>query len=299
MQSHPVIDSDIWLPTSEELPCSDETPVDNENQNTIPNWLLAILEEIWRSRQDWFFGVDMGIYDRQAQKKGIPLVVPDGFLSVGVVRHKREGRGRLSYVLQEEKEIPPILALEFVSKTYNQEYGEKMADYAQLGVKYYIIYNPEYSRRKRHEPFEVYKLVEGEYQRQQGEPVWIPEIGLGIGRVRGELGGIRREWLAWHDEAGKAYPLPQELIRQQERQLRQERQRAEQERQRAKQERQRAEQERQRAEQERQRSGQMEQALQQERQRAEQMEQALEQERLEKLRLLEQLRHLGVNMDEL
>jgi Uma2 family endonuclease len=318
MQPH-LIDPNLQLPTSEELPDSDDTPVDNENQNTIPNWLIAILEQIWSERQDWFFGVDMGIYDRQAQLKRAPAVIPDGFLSVGVQRHKREGKGRLSYVLQEENEIVPILALEFVSKTYGQEYDKKMDDYAQLGVKYYVIYNPEYSRRDKHEPFEVYQLVRGQYQLQRGEPFWMPEIELGIGRVQGELGGIRREWLAWHDRECKPYPLPQELIRQLEEQLEQERQWAEQERQRAEQERQRAEQERQRAEQERQRATQMEQSLEQERQRAEQerqraaqMEQSLEQERqraeqerqraeqerLEKLRLLEQLRQLGVNLDE-
>lgn len=233
MQPH-IVDPDIKLPTSEELPCSDDTPVDNENQNTIPNWLLGTLEEIWGERQDWFFGVDMVIYDREAQRKGKSNMVPDGFLSVGVQRHKREGRGRLSYVLQEENETVPILVLEYVSKTYGQEYGDKMAEYARLGVKYYVIYNPEYSKRDRHEPLEVYKLVGGSYQRQEGEPVWLPEIELGIGRVQGELGGIRREWLAWRDASGKPYPLPQELIRQ-------ERQRAERESQRAEQERQRAE----------------------------------------------------------
>ena len=279
-----LIDPKLRLPTSEELPCSDDTPVDNENQNTIPNWLLAILEAIWGTRQDWFFGVDMGIYDREAQQKRAPAVIPDGFLSVGVPRHKREGKGRLSYVIQEENEIVPILALEFVCKTYGQEYGEKMQDYSQLGVKYYIIYNPEYSRRDKHQPFEVYKLVNGEYQLQKEEPFWIPEIELGIGRVQGQLGGIIREWLAWYDEAGMPYPLPQELIQRLEEQLIQlDRQ---------------LNQERQRAEQERQRAAQIEQALEQERQRAEQIEQDLEQERLEKLRLLEQLRQLGVNLDE-
>jgi Uma2 family endonuclease len=291
MQPH-VIDPDLQLPTSEELPCSDDTPVDNENQNTIPNWLIAILEQIWGKRQDWFFGVDMGIYDREAQKKGAPAVIPDGFLSVGVQRHKREGRGRLSYVLQEENEMVPILALEFVSKTYGQEYGEKMGDYAKLGVKYYVIYNPEYSRRHKHEPFEVYKLVRGRYQRQRREPFWIPEIELGIGRVQGELGGIRREWLAWHDREGKPYPLPQELIRRLEGQLMQMDRQLMQERQQAIQERQRAEREHQRAEQEHQRAAEMEQALEQERQRA-------IQERLEKLQLLERLRQLGVGLDEL
>ena len=214
-----LIDPKLRLPTSAELPCSDDTPVDNENQNTIPNWLLAILERIWDQRQDWFFGVDMGIYDREAQQKSTPKVVPDGFLSVGVQRHKRSGKGRLSYVLQEENEIIPILALEFVSKTYGQEYDDKIEDYAQLGVKYYVIYNPEHSRRDKHEPFEVYQLVNGEYQLQQEEPFWIPEIELGIGRVQGELGGIIREWLTWYDQAGTPYPLPQQLIRRLEEQL--------------------------------------------------------------------------------
>jgi hypothetical protein len=31
------------LPTSAELPCSDDTPVDNELQNLVPNFLEVIL----------------------------------------------------------------------------------------------------------------------------------------------------------------------------------------------------------------------------------------------------------------
>ena len=50
MQQH-LIDPELQLPTAEELPDSDDTPVDNENQNTLPNWLLAILEQIWGQRQ--------------------------------------------------------------------------------------------------------------------------------------------------------------------------------------------------------------------------------------------------------
>lgn len=55
-------DPNISLPTSAELPCSDDTPVDNENQNFIPNLLLFLLKFIWTNRLDWFFGVDMAIY---------------------------------------------------------------------------------------------------------------------------------------------------------------------------------------------------------------------------------------------
>jgi len=34
------------LPTTEELPCSDDTPVDNEDQNFLPNFLLLLLASI-------------------------------------------------------------------------------------------------------------------------------------------------------------------------------------------------------------------------------------------------------------
>ena len=50
------------LPTSDELLGSDDTPVDNEDQNFVPNVLLFLLEYIWKNRDDWYFGVDMGIY---------------------------------------------------------------------------------------------------------------------------------------------------------------------------------------------------------------------------------------------
>jgi len=103
------------LPPGDELPCSDETPVDNEDQNFMPNYLLFLLEYIWKSRQDWYFAVDMGIYHTTGINPRIP-VVPDAFLSLGVTRRK-QGRSRNSYVLWEENGVAPILALEFVSQT--------------------------------------------------------------------------------------------------------------------------------------------------------------------------------------
>ena len=71
------------LPTSSELPCSDDTPVDNEDQNFLPNFLLFLLESVWKERVDWFFGVDMRVYHTTGVSPYVP-VVPDGFLSLGV-----------------------------------------------------------------------------------------------------------------------------------------------------------------------------------------------------------------------
>ena len=242
----------LGLPSTEDLPCSDDTPVDNEDQNLLPNLLLLVLANIWSDRMDWYFGVDMAVYHTTGISPKVP-VVPDGFLSLGVER-KKGGKSRRSYAVWEEDEIVPILALEMVSHKPGGEYDDKMAIYAGLGVLYYIIYNPEFWRRDRQQPFEVYKLIDGEYQQQIGEPYWMPEVGLGIGRSRQIVGGIDREVLAWYDEGHNVYPLPETAMHQMREQLREQRQRAESERQRAEAQQRQAQVERQRAESERERA---------------------------------------------
>ncbi|MEL6136521.1 MAG: Uma2 family endonuclease [Cyanobacteria bacterium J06628_6] len=201
------------LPSTEELPSSDETPVDNEEQNLLPNLLLFLLKHLWADRMDWFFGVDMAVYHTAGISHRVP-VVPDAFLSLGVDRknRKRDGKFRKSYAIWEEEDIVPILTLEMVSHQYNDEYEDKLDLYAKLGVLYYIIYNPEYWQRHSHQPLEIYKLEEGVYRRQIGEPFWMPEVGLGIGRTRQLLGGIERETLRWFDAQGRMYPSPDEEL---------------------------------------------------------------------------------------
>ncbi|MBD2488878.1 Uma2 family endonuclease [Aulosira sp. FACHB-615] len=194
------------LPSSAELPDSDDTPVDNELQILIPNLLLAILANIWQNRDDWFFGINMAIYYVPAKS----AIVPDGFLSLGVERFVGEN-GRSSYVFWEEEGIAPTLALEVVSQTYNGEYEQKKIDYAELGILYYVIYAPTRLRRKR-QRLEVYRLVEGKYILQLGDKVWLPEIGLGIGREQGTYQGRTREWLFWYDENGNRYQTAEEQL---------------------------------------------------------------------------------------
>ena len=194
------------LPSSAELPDSDDTPVDNELQNLVPNLLASTLALAWAAREDWFFGVDMGIYFAPKQ----PAIVPDGFLSLDVERFVNPPQGRLSYVLWEENNIVPCLALEVVSKTYGGEYERKRERYIDLGIRYYAMYSPVQRQRRDRDPLEVYELVNGEYQRMRGEPVWLPEIGLGLGRESGRYNGWEREWLYWDDESGKRLLTPED-----------------------------------------------------------------------------------------
>jgi Uma2 family endonuclease len=206
-----------YLPSAEELPDSDDTPVDNELQELIPGLLKAILLILWADKIDWFFGINMGIYNHPDE----PPMVPDGFLSLGVERFYDEEL-RPSYVLWDENTVP-CLVLEVVSANYRQEYTTKLEQYAKLGVLYYVIYS---SRRRRKPRLEVHKLVLDSYELQSENPIWLPEIGLGIGCERGNYSGVTREWLYWYDKEGKRYLTPQEQIQQEIQRTQKEAQRA-------------------------------------------------------------------------
>jgi Uma2 family endonuclease len=215
------------LPTAEDLPDSDETPVDNELQNDIPNILLNLLMWIWSDRTDWFWGVDMCFHYEHniEQPEKSKSIVPDGFLALGVKPRPNQG-GRLSYVLWEER-VLPILVLEVVSKKYGGEYDLKLDEYKGLGILYYVIYNPLSGRRglyKKHQSLEVYKLVDGKYElmesvsflQEGGNMVWMPEVGLGLGCEQGLHGNWEREWVYWYDRDYVRYPTAEERAEQAE-----------------------------------------------------------------------------------
>jgi Uma2 family endonuclease len=155
VQSKPV----SALLTEDTLPETDHRPVDNELQVLLPILLRAILSLLWADRADWFMGVNLGLYDDPAQA----AIGSDAFLSLGVPRYKRP-RGRLSYVLAQEKVVPQWV-LEMVSQTPGGEYDDKFQKYAAIGILYYTIYNPDYAERDGHDPFEVYRLENGVYVR--------------------------------------------------------------------------------------------------------------------------------------
>lgn len=207
------------LPSAEDLPDSDDTPVDNELQELIPHLLKDILALIWAERMDWFFGIDMAIYYNPDEPT--TAIVPDSFLSVGVPRII-DSDLRLSYVLWDEQVIPSMI-LEVVSQTRRGEYTKKKEDYAKMGVLYYVIYNP---LRKRKPRLEVYELKNGKYELLPGEPVWLSQINLGIGRETGIYQGVEREWLYWYDRQGKRYLTHEERAREAQQQAREAQQQA-------------------------------------------------------------------------
>lgn len=191
------------LPVDDEFPCSDGKPVDSELQELVPGLLKSILMRIWGDRLDYLFAIDMGLYYQNG------CVSPDGLLCLGVDQPKDEQK-RSSYILSQEK-VLPVLVLEVVSKTHGGEYDEKKETYKRIGILYYVIYSPLLNDGER---LAVYKLVGGEYVLQVGlgdeRWVWLPEVGLAIGRERRSYDRTHREWLYWYDKAGVRYLSPVE-----------------------------------------------------------------------------------------
>ena len=210
-------DPKLNLPKGTELPCSDDTPVDNENQNFIPNLLLFLLKFIWENRSDWFFGVDMGIYHTTGVSPLVP-VVPDGFLSLGVERH-REERLRKSYVVWEENEVVPIFALEIVSLTPGGEYDKKMEVYDQA-MYFARLRGLNKSDAQKRIKYWFERLEISSWSKLQiGEPYWMAEINLGIGRAPYRDGEVEIEALYWYDEQRNRYLTAEERAQQAQQQL--------------------------------------------------------------------------------
>ena len=98
---------------------------------------------------------------------------------------------------------------------------QKLKQYQDLGILYYVIYNSLSGRRglyKTHDSLEVYKLINGKYELlpsvmllESGKVVWLPEIGLGIGCERRIFGNWERDWLYWYDRDCVRYPTAEEL----------------------------------------------------------------------------------------
>ena len=191
------------LPTAEELPDSDDKPVDSELQELVTGLLKTILLDIWRDRTNWLFGVDLGFYYDPNQ----PAIAPDGLLSLGVEEIDDEYLPS-SYVLWDEKVIPQF-ALEIISKTPGKEHTKKFNIYQSTGILYYLIYAP---LRKRKAKFQLYKLIDGKYMLQSDghNPYWMPEIGLAVGVEKQKYRNRQREWLYWYDQNNVRYPTPTE-----------------------------------------------------------------------------------------
>jgi hypothetical protein len=228
----------------------DDTPVDNYTTEQHSGLQTDTLYDSWAHSvygKTFIVAADVGIFS----SPDAPPIVPDFFLSLGVTKptDRRPKRNR-SYFIWEVGKVPEVV-VEIVSNQEGEEEGYKKRRYADLGIRYYAVFDPLHEVNSQ--TLRLYQLQDDHDDNHYIEMSdhWMPEVELGLMVWHGEHQGVYGEWLRWCDQNGVPIPTGQERAEQEQLRAEQERQRAEQEQLRAEQERQRAEQERLRANQER------------------------------------------------
>jgi len=124
---------------------------------------------------------------------------------------------------------PPDAVVEIVSNREGGELGSKRERYAQLGVAYYVVFDPQ--RVLGEEALRCYELRGRTYAPCAEN--WLEDIGLGVRLWDGEYEGVKAVWLRWCDQEGNVIPTGAELAEAERARAEEAQRRAEAERQRA------------------------------------------------------------------
>jgi len=233
----------IPIPDVSHLVTEDDTPVDNLIQEKLQRFLVHCLYSSLKLGIPFLAAADLGLFYGINQTESL---APDVLLSldVSVPEDWSEQRKRSYFIWEFGK--PPDAIVEIVSNKKGGELSDKLQKYAQIGVAYYVVFDP--LEQLSSEILQVYVLYGRSYQRLQD--AWLESVGLGLTVWEGEFEGkYYHRWLRWCNRDGSLLLTGDERAKQAEEQLEQERQQAEEQ---LEQERQQAEeqlaQERQRAE---------------------------------------------------
>jgi Uma2 family endonuclease len=199
----------------ENLKTEDDNPVDNFITEKQQRLLTEPLYSSWTGPgegRSFLAAANVGIFISVHQ----PPIVPDLFLSLDVkIADEWLKKSNRTYFLWEFGK-PPEVVIEIVSNREGKEDSEKLKRYAQMGVVYYVIYDP--LRELKGDELRVYELHAGEYEIRGNTQ--LPRVQLGLTLWEGEFEAKQGRWLRWNDEKGKLIPTGAERAEQ-------ERQRAE------------------------------------------------------------------------
>ncbi|MDM8524650.1 Uma2 family endonuclease [Desulfococcaceae bacterium HSG8] len=219
----------------------DDRPVDNMFSEKQQRLLAESLNTSWEPGRPFVAAADVGIFYDPDE----PPVVPDVFVSLDVeaADDMWEKKNR-SYFLSVFGK-PPEIAIEIVSNKKGGEAGKKFGIYAQTGVRYYVIFDPQKLIQK--ESLRIYELYGGQYIPKVDRN--LTQAGLGLTLWEGGYENKHNTWLRWTDSEGSLVLSGREKSQTERKRAQAERKRADTERKRADTERKRADTERRRAEQ--------------------------------------------------
>jgi hypothetical protein len=134
-----------------------------------------------------------------------PPIVPDVMLSLDVGAKDPSKKENNSYFLWIMEKTPDV-TLEIVSDRRGGEDTSKMRDYARIGIPFYAIFDPKkILSRKVLRAFEL----QGRNYRDI-DPMWFPQVGLGLKLWQGKFEDWDEQWLRWRDKEGIVIPTGRE-----------------------------------------------------------------------------------------
>jgi Uma2 family endonuclease len=209
------------IPPVDHLVTEDDIPVDNIYVERQEQLLVSPLYDSWSGpgeNRTFIAMANVGMFFARDE----PPLVPDALLSLDVrlppTLHEKRYR---SYFFWEFGKAPDV-CVEVVSNLVGEELGKKLRMYAQLGVPYYVVWDP--LALLGHPRLRVFGLRVRSYE--PIEAAQFPALGLGMQVWHGHFRDMDDDWLRWVDANGQILATGGELAEQ-------ERQRAEQERERA------------------------------------------------------------------
>jgi Putative restriction endonuclease len=243
------------------LTIEDDTPVDNFQSEEQQRLLVEPLYSSKALPAPFLAAANVGLFYKL---QGDPIV-PDVMLSLGVQRPDDFSQRRnRSYFVWEFGKVPEV-CIEIIS---NQEGNEltlsqksqqkgkttpKKELYAQIGVRYYAVFDPLRQLQGKDEmngallrvwsisPEGYPELTPSEGVREVGQSVWLNTVGIGLTVWEGQFEEeVTRLWLRWCDRDGQVIPTGAEGREMESQRAEMESQRAEMESQRAEMESQRA-----------------------------------------------------------
>ncbi|MEN3335512.1 MAG: hypothetical protein V7641_4877 [Blastocatellia bacterium] len=155
-----------------DYPESDGKPVgETDTHRDLIFELIRLLRAFFRRKKDVYVSGNLMMYYEEGKPGSV--VSPDVFVVFGVAK----GQRRIYQTWGEGK--GPDVVFEISSrKTRREDFDKKMRLYAQLGVKEYFIFDPEYPKRRK--PLNAYRLT----------PSGYVEVLVSGGRVMSEALGL-------------------------------------------------------------------------------------------------------------
>jgi Uma2 family endonuclease len=168
------------------------------------SWTPPPGEGIAGASRDFLADANVGIFFSVGEQ---PLV-PDMFLSLDVkVNPEWFDEQHRSYFVWRFGKVPD-LAVEIVSNRKGREVEYKRKRYAEIGVTYYVVYDPY--RILKGDDLYIYEIGFGKRYQRRDDPM-LPGVGLGVTVWQGIYEDGEAPWLRWCDEKGNLIATGKEL----------------------------------------------------------------------------------------